>query len=80
MHCRISPRITCNPCGHTKKIILRYHRLLIYDVKRTTKIDGMGPFKFIEDSLISTEAMFSLGATWNHSCLGMALFDKDAVE
>ena len=20
-----------------------YHRLLIYDVKRTTKIDGMGP-------------------------------------
>ena len=23
----------------------RYHRLLIYDVKRTTKIDGMGPFK-----------------------------------
>ena len=22
----------------------RYHRLLIYDVKRTTKIDGMGPF------------------------------------
>ena len=23
----------------------RYRRLLIYDVKRTTKIDGMGPFK-----------------------------------
>ena len=22
----------------------RYHRLLIYDIKRTTKIDGMGPF------------------------------------
>ena len=21
-----------------------YHKLLIYDVKRTTKIDGMGPF------------------------------------
>ena len=24
----------------------RYHWLLIYDVKRTTKIDGMGPFKY----------------------------------
>ena len=23
----------------------RYHRLLIYDVKRTTEIDSMGPFK-----------------------------------
>ena len=22
-----------------------YHKLLIYDVKRTTKLDGMGPFK-----------------------------------
>ena len=28
------------------KMSSRYHRLLIYDVKRTTKIDGMGPFKF----------------------------------
>ena len=37
MHCQISPRITCNPCGNTTKISLRYHRLLIYDVKRTTK-------------------------------------------
>ena len=27
------------------KISFRYHRLLIYDIKRTTKIDGMGPFK-----------------------------------
>ena len=27
------------------KMSSRYHRLLIYDVKRTTKIDGMGPFK-----------------------------------
>ena len=25
----------------------RHHRLLIYDVKRTTKIDGMSPFKLI---------------------------------
>ena len=28
-----------------KKISSRYRRLLIYDVKRTTKINGMGPFK-----------------------------------
>ena len=34
MHCQISPRITCNPCGNTMKISLRYHRLLIYDVKK----------------------------------------------
>ena len=32
------------PCGYTMKISSRYHRLLIYDVKRTNKIDGMGPF------------------------------------
>ena len=45
MHGRISPRRACNPCGYTMKMSSRYHRLLIYDVKRTTKIDGMGPFK-----------------------------------
>ena len=44
MHCQISPRRTCNPWGYTMKMSSRYHRLLIYDVKRTTKIDGMGPF------------------------------------
>ena len=44
MHCRISPRRACNPCGYTMKISSRYHRLLIYDVKSTTKIDGMGLF------------------------------------
>ena len=42
----MSPRRMCNPCGCTMKIISRYYnRLLIYDVKRTTKIDGMGPLK-----------------------------------
>ena len=30
------------------KMISRYDRLLIYEVKRTTKIDGMGPFKALE--------------------------------
>ena len=44
MHGRFSPRRTCNPCGNTMKISCMYHRLLIYDVKRTAKIDGMGPF------------------------------------
>ena len=43
-HSRILHRSTCNRCGNTMKISSRYHRLLIYDVKRTTKIDGMGPF------------------------------------
>ena len=44
MHCQISPRNACNPCGYTMKISSRYYRLLIYDEKRITKIDGMGPF------------------------------------
>ena len=29
-------------------MISRYDRLLIYEVKRTTKIGGMGPFKALE--------------------------------
>ena len=41
MHGGILPRRACNPCGYTMKISYRYHRLLIYDVKGTTKIDGM---------------------------------------
>ena len=45
MHCQISTTRKCNPCSYTTKISSRYHWLLIYDVKRTTKIDGMGPFK-----------------------------------
>ena len=45
MHGRISPRKACKQCGYTMKMSSRHHRLLIYDVKRTTKIDGMGPFK-----------------------------------
>ena len=45
VHFQISPRRTCNPCGSTMRISSRYQRLLIFDVKRTTKIDGMGPFK-----------------------------------
>ena len=35
----------CETCGYTMKISSRYHRLLIYNKKRTTTIDGMGPFK-----------------------------------
>ena len=43
-HCQISPKRTCNPCSYTMKIGSMNHRLLIYDLKRTTKIDGMGLF------------------------------------
>ena len=49
MHCQILPKMTCNPCGNTMKISCSYHRLLIYDVKRTTKIDGMGPFNHSDE-------------------------------
>ena len=45
MHGRNLPRRACNSFGFTMKMSSRYHRLLIYGVKRTTKIDGMGPFK-----------------------------------
>ena len=31
----------------------RYHGLLIYDIERTTKIDGMGPFKAPENNDVS---------------------------
>ena len=47
MHCQISPRRTCNPCIYTMKMSSRYFRLLIYDVKKTTKIDVMDPFNSI---------------------------------
>ena len=47
MHGQISPTRACNPCGYTVKMSSRYHRLLIYDVKRTTKIDDMGPFNIL---------------------------------
>ena len=41
---------TCNPCGYTMKLSSRYHRFLNYDVKRTNKVEDMGPFKtsFVE--------------------------------
>ena len=47
IHCRISPRRTCKPCGFTMKINSRGHRQLIYIVKRNTVIDSMGPFNII---------------------------------
>ena len=42
--CQISPRGLCNPCGYTMKMSPRYHGILIFDVKRTTTTEGMGPF------------------------------------
>ena len=44
MQCQISPRRAWNPCGYTMKMSSRHHRLLIFDVKRSAKIDGMGTF------------------------------------
>ena len=44
IHCRISPRRTCTLCGFTMKISSRGQRHFIYNVKRNTKRDGMGPF------------------------------------
>ena len=60
MHCCISPRRTCIPCGYTMKISSMYHRLLIYDVKRTTKIDGMGLFKL----LVVTDCPSQMATIW----------------
>ena len=53
MHCQIPPKRKCNPCGYTMKISSRYHRLLIYDVKRNTEIHGMGPLKTLLPSQLS---------------------------
>ena len=43
-HCQISSKRMCKPCSYTMKMSSRYHWLLTYDLKRTTKIDSMGPF------------------------------------
>ena len=53
MHGRILPRRAYNSCDFTMKMSFRYHRLLIYDVKQTTKIDGMGPFKPLTLTIIT---------------------------
>ena len=42
MHCRISLRRTLIPGGFTMLISSRYHRLLSNDVKRKSKLEGMG--------------------------------------
>ena len=62
----------CNPCGYTMKISSRYHRLLIYDVKRTAQIDGMGPLnllpifaEFISDNLFQASASRSCAISLN---------------
>ena len=44
MHCRI--------LGCTMKMSYRYDRLLICDINRATKIDGMGSFKKFKLSLL----------------------------
>ena len=39
-------------CGNTMKMISWYHRLLICDVKSTTKTDGMSPFNLITAKVV----------------------------
>ena len=56
MRGRILPRRACNSCGFTMKMSSRYHRLLIYDVKRTNKIDGMGPFNNKVNIIVNKES------------------------
>ena len=46
IHCRISLRRTCRPCGFTIEVSSRGHRLLIYFVKRITEIDGKDPLLY----------------------------------
>ena len=58
------PEEQCNPCGFTMKMSSRYHRLLIDDVKRTTKIVGMGPFNLM---IIHVEKMNFV----NNQCFGL---------
>ena len=60
MHCRILPRRACNPCGYAMKMSSWYHRLLIYDVKLTTKIGGMGPF------IVSVSLLYNYSLACNH--------------
>ena len=59
MHGRILPeeRATLQ-CGFTMKMSSRCHRLLIYDVKRTTKIEGMGSFNCAENCMKKIWANF----------------------
>ena len=40
------------------KMSSRYHRLLIYDVKRTTKIDGMGLFNKVKCAILLVTSKF----------------------
>ena len=42
IHYELHPK-ECTSCDFTMEITSRYHRLFIYDVKRNTKIEGMGP-------------------------------------
>ena len=45
-----------SPLSFTLVLSSWYHRPLIYDVKRITKIDGMGPFKATVYSLFIDNA------------------------
>ena len=75
MHGLISPRRACDPCGYTMKISSRYHRLLIYDVKSTTKTDGMGNFNAVMKGYSSTKVCLGLLHNAKTTCLIFGYFD-----
>ena len=54
MHEGISPRRNVQPLWFYNEISSRYQGLSLYDVKRSTKIDGMGPFKNFKKYSITT--------------------------
>ena len=52
MHCQFSPkRMYIQPMRLCNENQFLYHRLLIYDVKGTTKIEIVGPFKALVSKL-----------------------------
>ena len=69
MHCQISPRRACNPFGYTMKISSLYHRLLIFDVKLTTKTDGMGSFKpYFLEATKNVTLYFQINSNYMQYC------------
>ena len=55
MHGQISLKRMCNPCGYLMKMSSRYHRLLIYDVERTTKKTIWVPLSYYHIQVVEYE-------------------------
>ena len=67
----------------------RYHRLFIYDVKRTTKIDGMGPFKTkdsqirilgeLSETIASSQDLIQIPSCHSTVCRNDRAWNKEKV-